>query len=445
MHGDVSFTFLDRIEEVELNIVDGRWQSALALALTLPDICGGIAFPEIVKHYRDGRVMLDRQKNPTRDVGTQYIRWFDEYAGDHFKLSQSDEKPYICGERCWQLRCEYLHQNKGFLNDENNIHFHLGLNCGMSVCQLDSMNIQENRIDIRIDIEHFCLRMCKAAKSYYDKVNLEKDFSLYNTPVLDFIQVTQKKKDASIIALICGNERYAKGLKEALQFISEQIMLFYTPESAKTKLGKHKPDLWIVTEDMTRQPNQPWRADRTTPVIIITGNPDAVEIKKNSGKLTVLSMPLSIVDLRKNVEIYVSCREEKFMLYIILLFAFIVIYLMMLMRRQKDKMSEIKIQMDQLQAQHDELQKERDQLLEQMNHLEEQREHLQIQTDQAFRRADEIEKICDEIWHHANTIHLYSSLAEEESKSITMKEKHKVIIRTTEEILNIIYKYKGNV
>ena len=66
----------------------------------------------------------------------------------------------------------------------------------MSVCQLDSMNIQENGIDIRIDIEQFCLRMCKAAKSYYDKVNLEKDFSLYNTPVLDFIQVIQKKKDA---------------------------------------------------------------------------------------------------------------------------------------------------------------------------------------------------------------------------------------------------------
>ena len=55
-----------------MTVVDRRWQSALAL--TLPEICGGIAFPEIVKHYRDGRVMLDRQKNPTRDVGTQYIR-----------------------------------------------------------------------------------------------------------------------------------------------------------------------------------------------------------------------------------------------------------------------------------------------------------------------------------------------------------------------------------
>ena len=57
--------------------------------------------------------------------------------GDYFKLSQSGEKPYICGERCWQLRCEYLHQNKGFLNDENNIRFHLGLNCGMSVGQYE--------------------------------------------------------------------------------------------------------------------------------------------------------------------------------------------------------------------------------------------------------------------------------------------------------------------
>lgn len=37
---NVSFTFLDRVTEVELNVRDGRWQSALALALTLPDICG---------------------------------------------------------------------------------------------------------------------------------------------------------------------------------------------------------------------------------------------------------------------------------------------------------------------------------------------------------------------------------------------------------------------
>ena len=61
---NASFTFLHRIEEVELNIEDGRWQSALALALTLPDICGGIAFPEIVKRYRDGHAVLVKFSAP---------------------------------------------------------------------------------------------------------------------------------------------------------------------------------------------------------------------------------------------------------------------------------------------------------------------------------------------------------------------------------------------
>ena len=63
---DVSFTFLDRIREIEENIEDGRFQSALALAVTLPDICGGIAFPELVKRGRDGRILRDRSGEPSR-------------------------------------------------------------------------------------------------------------------------------------------------------------------------------------------------------------------------------------------------------------------------------------------------------------------------------------------------------------------------------------------
>ena len=46
-HADASFTFLHRLEEIEWNVRDRRWQSALALALTVPDVCGGIAFPEL--------------------------------------------------------------------------------------------------------------------------------------------------------------------------------------------------------------------------------------------------------------------------------------------------------------------------------------------------------------------------------------------------------------
>ena len=59
---DASFTFMSRIDEIEMNIKDKRWQSALALALTIPDICGGIAYPELVKRYRDGRIKYDYKK-----------------------------------------------------------------------------------------------------------------------------------------------------------------------------------------------------------------------------------------------------------------------------------------------------------------------------------------------------------------------------------------------
>ena len=63
----------------------------------------------------------------------------------------------------------------------------------------------------------------------------------------------------------------------------------------------------IVTEDMTTQPDQPWRADKTTPVILIARDAaQGTEIVKNSGKLTVLSMPASLDALRDVVRKYIS-------------------------------------------------------------------------------------------------------------------------------------------
>ena len=52
-----------------------------------------------------------------------------------------------------------------------------------SVCHFDS---KDN--EIRIDIEQFCLRMCKAGRSYYEKYQNVYDFSLYFTPVLEVVE-----------------------------------------------------------------------------------------------------------------------------------------------------------------------------------------------------------------------------------------------------------------
>ena len=311
---NASFTFLHRIEEVELNIADGRWQSALALALTLPDICGGIAVPENVKRYRDGRVVLDKQQKPTRDVGNQYIQWFDTYASPFFKVSTQDISPYICGERCWQLRCEYLHQNKGFANTEDNtsIRFHLGVNCGTSVCQLDRISSDNSLSDIRIDIEQFCLRMCQAARAYYEEVYTEKDFSLYNTPVLDFIKASQDEQSNATIVIMCSDSAYGNGLRLVLQNLSKHILVFETPEAARKNLGKKKPMLWVVTETLTKHTDQPWRADKRTPVILLSNQPESeITIEKKAGKLNVLALPVLPDTLRNAVKAHLLIKEEK--------------------------------------------------------------------------------------------------------------------------------------
>lgn len=261
---NASFTFLHRVEEIELSIRDGRWQSALALALTIPDICGGIAFPELVKRYRDGRIMLDRQKNPTRDVGNQYIRWFDEFAAAFFKTSADSAKPYICGERCWQLRCEYLHQNKGFLNDEDSssVRFHLGVNCGTSVCQFDP-----------------------------GKENDEKNFELYNTPVLDFIQFSKPLPADKLVCVVCPDYAYAKGLILILQKITKHLIFCQSVEEANEKLRKKKVALWVLAGFLSEIPDNLWQTIRKAPAL-----PEA-----SAPNVTVLLTPVYPEILRSTV------------------------------------------------------------------------------------------------------------------------------------------------
>ena len=303
--GDVSFTFQNRVEEVKLNILDQRWQSTLALALTLPDICGGIAFPELVKRYRDGKVVPDRQKNPTRDVGSQYIRWFDEYAAPFFRISPEDDNPYICGERCWQLRCEYLHQNKGFRNDEEEeaVRFHLGVNCGTSLCQMSPEERAASSTDIRIDIEQFCLRMCQAAESYYEGARREQDFGLYNTPVLDFVQFTQRADSSGrVIAIVCRKTAYGQGLAEALKGMSEHIQVFGSIEAAGKKFRAKAPDLWILVPEAGYDGDMAWVKQSETPVLLLSSDFRPPE----SETVTVMEMPVSLPDFRSAVKACLS-------------------------------------------------------------------------------------------------------------------------------------------
>jgi len=301
--GDASFTFLDRIQEIEWNIRDGRWQSALALALTLPDICGGIAFPELVKKYRDGRPMIDKYGNPTRDIGNQYIQWFNIYAAPYFKRSENDEHPYICGERCWQLRCEYLHQNKGFVNleEQQEVHFHLGINCGTSICQLDESSMDKDTMDIRLDIEQMCLRFCQAARAYYEAYHEEKDFSLYNTPVIDFVKWSDGQMEpGKVLVIVMKDLLTARGMKQVLESMADEVYAFEHVSDAQRKVRKRRGTVWMVDADYFKRKDQPWFDDDRSVVFRIENRYLSKE-EKQDDRVSVIRIPCDLGELRQQV------------------------------------------------------------------------------------------------------------------------------------------------
>lgn len=71
--------------------------SALIVALTIPDVCGKVLFPN----------------DKSRD---RYKKWFDRYIGDYEQspfdkeLPLEEQTPYMNGEVFYKLRCAILHE-----------------------------------------------------------------------------------------------------------------------------------------------------------------------------------------------------------------------------------------------------------------------------------------------------------------------------------------------
>ena len=88
------------IEDVERAIDHECYFSALALALTFPDICGEAAYPKL---------------KGDRNVGTRYKKWCQEFVyGIHRVHSENDplsgDMPYLNEEMLYSLRNAFLHQ-----------------------------------------------------------------------------------------------------------------------------------------------------------------------------------------------------------------------------------------------------------------------------------------------------------------------------------------------
>lgn len=84
--------------EIDVALQNNCWFAALALSLTLPDICGMVAFPEETSVLR------------------RYIQWCDTYLIDDEPGLEGHKAPRISGEIVCNLRNTFLHTGSPTIN-----------------------------------------------------------------------------------------------------------------------------------------------------------------------------------------------------------------------------------------------------------------------------------------------------------------------------------------
>lgn len=142
---------------------------ALALALTLPDICSQIEYPN--------------EKN----VGYRYRNWYNNHVHKHEAFhctlnTQSISNDSSCqsmeemlhkfnGYACYKLRCLLLHQGEAAINGEikyDNLYFHV--HDGVSVqTDLPASSTGKPTEHISINSKLLCDYLCLYAKKYYNE------------------------------------------------------------------------------------------------------------------------------------------------------------------------------------------------------------------------------------------------------------------------------------
>lgn len=158
--------------------------SALALALTLPDICGKAKY------------------STEKSTKKRYIDWYDEYVGQYEQcpcdVCKATKMPYLSGEVVYSLRNSFLHQGTPNINStriketanqvdeftlviekKNEFDIYSDASSIISSNQADTL-----RRSYRVNVRRLCLILTLSAKSYY-KENSDK-FDFFQCNILDW-------------------------------------------------------------------------------------------------------------------------------------------------------------------------------------------------------------------------------------------------------------------
>ena len=193
---DIKNSLKTIIDDLDKSLKCDCLLSALALALTIPDICGKAKYPEI------------------KSIGNRYRKWFDEYIGEYEKKVVTNEEgtkhlgmPYLSGELVYKLRCAFLHSGganiekeyDGFKLDnfilrvEKKNEFDDYVNVA---CLDDSSNMHEYIVNLR----RLCCLLLMSAQSFLENESEEIIERLETLKIQDFDKVLKEIKLTSFNA-----------------------------------------------------------------------------------------------------------------------------------------------------------------------------------------------------------------------------------------------------
>lgn len=158
------------VKDIRRALKDKCYFAALSLALTLPDICGRVEFPN-------------------KSVTEGYIGWYDRYIGEQMaRENLSGHTPYLSGEVVYNLRNTFLHQGSPVIVGEkvkercNQVdRFILVLGDGTIIHSM-AMTVQTQDVIVRtlyVDVTYLCSCICSNAERYYSSCR-NKFFFEYN-------------------------------------------------------------------------------------------------------------------------------------------------------------------------------------------------------------------------------------------------------------------------
>ena len=155
--------FLCKIAEIEKALGLELYNCALALTLTLPDVCGKAEFPELPN-------------------GERYKKWFSVYATPFFTAEsiclpteEKIEHTWLTAKECWALRCAFLHAGNYDVESVSltNVHIHVHKRNGENYSHM----VRDSHY-ADWDVIELCESLCLAARAYYYSVEDTTCFAL---------------------------------------------------------------------------------------------------------------------------------------------------------------------------------------------------------------------------------------------------------------------------